>query len=282
MIGVSPAYFFSRFSTDFTVAEIASALPDLKGLGFDGFQLEVFHPHRLPEWLREGRELRRRAADLGMRPTQFVAHFLLAGFESEESLDSGYGYDEIKTVLDILEGFPGCDLVTVPLPAFAVSPTKAVTADRYVRLWDRLKEKIRFMLAAVEKSGRRMALEISPWSLAGGIGGFLRLCDELESPTLGFNFDTGHAWSCKETISLIPARLGKRIYGTHLKDNFGAENLALPPGRGSVPWDAVISGLRAAGYRGSWDLEIACSAPEVESFYREGLAFIKHRIQHTL
>ena len=49
MFGVSPAYFFSRFTTDFTVDQIAQALPDLRREGFSGFQLEIYHLHSVKE-----------------------------------------------------------------------------------------------------------------------------------------------------------------------------------------------------------------------------------------
>jgi hypothetical protein len=77
MYGVSPAYFFSRFTTDFTVRDYARGLDWLAESGFQGFQLEVFHRDRLGEWAAEASLLRARASSLGMTATQFVAHFLL-------------------------------------------------------------------------------------------------------------------------------------------------------------------------------------------------------------
>jgi sugar phosphate isomerase/epimerase len=149
-------------------------------------------------------------------------------------------------------------------------------------LWERLREKIRRLLETAESGGLRMAMEIVPSSLLGGIDGFLRMCAELGSETLGYNFDTGHAWSSKELVSLIPARVGKRLYGTHLKDNFGTENLALAPGKGSISWDAVVDGLQASGYTGSWDIEIACPAENVEKEYGDAVNFLAHRIERKL
>lgn len=275
MYGVSPAFFFSQYTTDFTVGDYASALHGLKNLGYDTFQIEIFHHGRIGEWTRDSGLIQERAADLGLRVSQFVAHFLLRGFENEERLLSDYGFDEIRLVLDILDNFPGCDLVTVPMPAFALDPAEGYSADRFRRLWDRLALKLGRLLEVVESSRRRMALEIVPNSLIGGIAGFERMCETLGSGTLGYNFDTGHAWSSKEAISLIPARLGKRIYGTHLKDNFGNENLPLAPGSGTIPWKSLLLGLLKAGYSGSWDVEIACPEADVEKEYAEALSFLK-------
>jgi sugar phosphate isomerase/epimerase len=126
----------------------------------------------------------------------------------------------------------------------------------------------------VEGAGRRMALEILPGAVVGGIDGFLRLCEHIGSDTLGLNFDTGHAWACKENLYLIPAKLGPRILGTHLCDNFGGENLSLRPGAGSIDWPRLLAALKGCGYPGPWDIEIVCPPQSVADEYEKGLTFI--------
>jgi sugar phosphate isomerase/epimerase len=103
----------------------------------------------------------------------------------------------------------------------------------------------------------------------------MRLCDKLGTQSLGLNFDTGHAWAAKENLCLIPAKLGQQILGTHLCDNFGLENLSLPPGAGSIDWPRVMAGLKAAGYRGSFDIEIVCPEEDVRRQYTEGRTYIE-------
>ena len=77
MIWVSPAFFFSLYSTDFTIDDYIRGLYKLKDLGLEGFQLEVFHPTRLSEWEQQSPRLAAKADALSLIPTQFVAHFLL-------------------------------------------------------------------------------------------------------------------------------------------------------------------------------------------------------------
>jgi sugar phosphate isomerase/epimerase len=123
-----------------------------------------------------------------------------------------------------------------------------------------------------------MALEIMPAAIIGGIDGFLRLCDQLGSDSLGLNFDTGHAWASKENMYLIPAKLGRRILGTHLCDNFGNENLSLRPGAGSIDWLRIMNALQTAGYSSSYDLEIICRPEEVQREYQQAYAFIRSEL----
>ncbi|MCX7786898.1 MAG: sugar phosphate isomerase/epimerase [Spirochaetes bacterium] len=281
--GVSPAYFFSRFTTDFTVEQIAGALPDLRKQGFDGFQLEIYHVDRIEEWEQRGALLSSVAREEGLIPTQFVGHFLLHGFKSVETLQSPFGIEEMKRVVEILGNFPECKVITVPIPAFEVAAGSVWGKKEYKDAYQRLVEKIKLQLEIVETAGFRMALEVVPFSLLSGIEGWLKLRTALGCTTIGYNFDTGHAFSSKEILPLIPARMTLDgeccIYGTHLKDNWGTENLALAPGKGGVPWEDLLRNLFLGGYRGSLDLEIVCNPGQVEEEYGRGLRFLQSIVE---
>ena len=280
MIGVSPAYFISRYGNRFTPAEVAEGLADIARLGCKGFQLEVYHREMLGEWLSGGAQLvRQRSLDLDLAATQFVAHFMMAAFADTNGLNSSSELEDVQIVLDIVSRFEECRTITVPLGAFESGPNCG--PDDYRVFFARCVEKIDRLLQRVEKTGRRMALEIMPSAFIGGVDGFLRLCNQLGTDSLGLNFDTGHAWAAKETLYLIPAKLGQRILGTHLCDNFGHENLSLRPGAGSIDWPRIINALRAARYTGSYDLEIICRPQEVQQEYAQGCAFIKDRLNRS-
>ena len=274
MSGVSPAYFVSKFSNRFSPTDVAAGLEDLPSLGFSGFQLEVFHRESLDTWARIGAaHIRRKSSDLGLKAHQLVGHFMLEDFADRQSLVSTAAVENMKAVLEIVNLFDECRVVTVPLPTFNCRSSSS--KDDYLFLFERCAAKVSRLLSMVEDAGRRMALEILPGAIVGGIDGFLRLCEHLMSDTLGLNFDTGHAWACKENLYLIPAKLGPRILGTHLCDNFGNENLSLRPGAGSIDWTRLIAALKACGYNGPWDIEIACPPNSVAEEYGAGRRFIE-------
>jgi sugar phosphate isomerase/epimerase len=274
VIGVSPAYFISRYSNRFTPAEVAEGLMAISELGYQGFQLEVFHRDNLGLWVEEGARLvRERSKDLGLIVTQFVAHFMMKAFEGPENLRSDWGDDDMKAVLEIVNQFDECRIITIPLGPFE---TPAVPSPAAYRSYlDHFINRIARLLEMVEESGQRLALEILPSALIGGTEGFLRLCEQVGTETLGLNFDTGHAWASKENLYLIPAKLGKRIAGTHLCDNFGHENLSLRPGTGSIDWPRLVRALQVSGYTGSYDLEIICGPEEVPKEYADGRTFME-------
>jgi len=273
MIGVSPAYFISRYSNRFTPEEVTGGLRELAEAGFQGFQLEVFHRKTLEDWVGTGAALVRRAAsDWGLKATQFVAHFMMEAFSNREKLFSEAGIAEMPSVLEIVGPYEECRVVTVPLGAFEAP--RISKGEDYLDFFDRCVQKVGALLELVEGAGRRMALEILPSALIGGIDGFMRLCDRLNTPTLGLNFDTGHAWASKENLYLIPAKLGRRILGTHLCDNFGNENLSLRPGEGSIDWPRLIEALRLSGYEGAFDIEIICKPEEARNEYGRARTYI--------
>ncbi len=274
MIGVSPAYFISRFTDEFTPSDVAHGLPEIADMAYRGFQLEVYHHKNLTLWRQGGcQKVRRRAADLGLAPTQFVAHFMMAAFATPADLLSDYGLEEMQAVLEIVSCFEACRIITLPLGGFK---TAAMTLPQDYRAYlNRCVDKIGRLLEMVEAAGYRLALEIMPAALIGGSDGFLRLCDQLATRSLGLNFDTGHAWAAKENLDLIPAKLNGHIVGTHLCDNFGNENLSLRPGAGSIDWPKIITALKSAGYRGAFDIEIACPSEAVRQEYQQGRIFIE-------
>jgi sugar phosphate isomerase/epimerase len=273
-IGVSPAYFISRFTNRFTPDDVADSLGELARQGFYTFQLEVFDRENLDDWRARGAGIvRRQSTGHGLQASQFVAHFMLEDFADRQSLISNAAAEQMKKVLEIVDRFDECRVVTVPLPAFQAEPVP--TAETYQRMFDRCVEKVGRLLALVEDAGRRLALEILPSALIGGVDGFMRLCERVGTDSLGLNFDTGHAWACKENLYLIPAKLGSRILGTHLCDNFGHENLSLRPGAGSIDWALLVAALKACGYNGPWDIEIACPPNSVAEEYGAGRRFIE-------
>jgi sugar phosphate isomerase/epimerase len=275
MFGVSPAYFLSRFTDRFTSRDIARSLPDLRRSGFRAFQPEVFHPANLEEWRKEGAVLIKEAADAsGLVASQFVGHFLLHAFTTPEALASDFGIDETKKALEGVQQFPECGVLTVVIPAFTPSAPASLTPQAYAGFRSRLVEKLGRMLEITADAGRRLALEVLPGSLLGGTQGLLRLGDELGSSAFGYNFDTGHAWSCKEWVPLIPAAMGTRIFGTHLKDNLQHENLALAPGQGSIPWRETLGALKASGYAGSMDIEFLCEPDRAIQEYEQALGYL--------
>ena len=278
IIGVSPAYFISRFGDRFSADQMAEGLEDVAAMGFDGFQPEVFHRSALSAWQQRGAALvAGQAKAFGLRATQFVAHFMLHAFSAPDGLDSDPPLEDMQAVIDIVSHFDDCRIITIPLGAFATS--EPGPSGRLTDGFGRFRDIIGHLAQAVTAADCRLALEIMPGSIIGGIEGFMRLSADLGPHVLGLNFDTGHAWVAGEDVLRIPDRVGPQILGTHLCDNFGHDNLSLCPGQGSIAWPRLVQALAAADYGGAWDMEIICPPERCREEYAQAHNFITSHIQ---
>jgi sugar phosphate isomerase/epimerase len=277
MIGVSPAFMVSLYGPEFSTGHFCEGLRLIKDFGFSAYQPEIFVKTALAEWVLYARNVHRTASDLGLVPTQVVAHFMLEQFSNAEQLSPRRGLDELKQVLDMMQVFSPCRVLTIPALPFSVNwdLPGATSSQWWQEVHQRLVEKIGRYVEVVAGAGLQLAFEILPFSVFGSTSRFLALCNEIGSPALGLNFDTGNAWACREWVPLLPFELQGRIFGTHLGDNMSTENIKLAPGKGTIPWKPLLENLVSTGYDGSWDIEIGCMPDQVRQEYRYGLNYLK-------
>ena len=278
MFGVSPAFIVSLYGKQFSIQDFCQALEVVKELGFSGFQPEIFTKEALPDWINSGsKTISKKAGELGLQATQFVAHFMMEVFSTPEEVHSDSGLEDLKNVIEIAKHFDNCRVLTIPVGPFSIQwdQIQIMNPSWAMDVKKRFVEKINMFLELIKESGLVFALEILPFSVVGGIESFLEICNELNSPDLGINLDTGHAWACREIVPLLPFRLKYRIFGLHICDNFGTENLSLAPGKGSIEWQPFMKNLLSSGYNGSLDIEIGCETEHVKSEYVASLKYIK-------
>lgn len=272
--GVSPALIVSLYGTDFTIDDFCQGLELIHRLRFQYYQPEIYRLKQLETWIQGGaRKVGEQAADMELNASQFVVHFLMDEFGSTERLTPSSGLEQFKKCLDMLPYFKGCKVITLPIGPFSLNQNKLNQSYQGMRA--RLVEKIGRYHDATQKAGYKLALEVLPLSLIGGIEGFLTLCREIGSPDLGMNLDTGHARACGEIVSLLPERLQGRLFGLHIKDHSAAGTACGTPGTGDITWSAFLKNLFKWNYQSSFDLEINCDSTEVEREYQTGLRYLK-------
>ena len=276
MIGVSPAYYLSKYGEDFTINDVLQEVHILKELGFSAFQLEVTKRTYLKDWTRENLEkLAQECTKEHMQVSQVVAHFWIDNLSSVEGIQKGLDQREVEQFLDMVDQLPHCRQLTVPFGRFKADLDILANTAAYASLLQKLTATLEKLCVLGAQQGTFIALELQPGAIIQGVAGFHHMLSLLNGhPSLAYNLDTGHAHATKDVVELIPVRLGQRIVGTHLCDNATLENLSLTPGEGSIDWSAVCTALKQNHYKGSYDLEIMCKRGEVEEKYSQGLRFI--------
>lgn len=280
MIGVSPAYFLSKYGDDFTIADLIKEIPLLKEQGFEAFQVEVTKRKYLKDWDSDSLDkLTKVCIKEQIQVSQVVAHFWIDDLSTLEGLQHGLNLVEVEQMLWMVNKLPRCRQLTVPFGRFEPDDTIIGDAGTYSSLFQQLAETLEKLCTLAGQQGTFIALELQPGAIIQGAAGFLQMSNLIKGhPALAYNFDTGHAHATKDIVELIPVRLGQRIVGTHLCDNNSQTNLSLTPGEGSIAWGSVCAGLKHNQYKGSYDLEIMCEDSEVEQKYAQGLRFISSMI----
>ena len=280
MIGVTPAYFLSKYGEDFTPEDVLHEIPIIQELGFDAFQLEITKREYLDHWNEKSLlRLRNRCEEEKVEVSQLVAHFLIDDVSSTEGLEKGLDDKEIDHLFFIINHLPYCLQLTIPFGIF--NPKEEMSRKEYEKALDQVVHSLEKLLAKGKQQHVFIALELQPGAIIQGVSGFLQMLALLkEHPFFTYNFDTGHAHCTKDIVELIPLRLGSRITGTHLCDNCQKENLSLTPGEGTIKWERLIRALKNNHYEGSYDLEIMCNKDEVEQKYQAGLAYIKELLKN--
>ncbi|WP_422479417.1 sugar phosphate isomerase/epimerase family protein [Pleomorphochaeta sp. DL1XJH-081] len=278
--GVSPAYFLSKYGEHFSPQQCIAEVPLIKKMGFDSMQLEITYVQHLDDWRSsQVSQLQATCEEYTVDISQLVAHFWIENSTTPIGILNGYSREEVSKLLVLAESLPGCSLLTVPFGKFHTEQ-QVMTHESYRKIERTLLDNLQRLCDMAQAHGVKIALELQPGSIIPGLGGVQQILSILQSvDNLGYNFDTGHAHAFRDVLETIPARLGNRIFGTHLCDNDGMVNLSLTPGEGTIDWEQVLDALLLNGYQESLDLEIMCPPEEVSKKYKEGLDYISQYVE---
>ena len=226
----------------FDVAAHGEALRTIRDAGLDGCEFSHYE-HLAPA---DQEKLREVCSCLGLRP--WSAH-------SWEALPAEPGHVDgtLPGLFRSLEGAARLGVRVLVVHAAGAAPQcYPQRATALAACLGKLSPRAQAagITVAVENCANRQDLEFLAETLA-----------ELDLPAVGFNIDTGHAvlggMKPAEAIRIM----GQRLATTHLQDNFGQRDDHLPPGRGSIAWDAVRDALREVGYGGMLMVEISDCPP---------------------
>lgn len=133
-------------------------------------------------------------------------------------------------------------------------------------------QNLREVVSEAEKNSVKIALEnVDRFSPAGDSVDLVEIVKEVDSPYVGFCFDSGHAHCCGLTSVIEWINLaGDKLFTTHFHDNLGPRLEAktskryiptsgidehMPPGFGTIPWIDVIQSLWRIGYKNPVNFE---------------------------
>ena len=101
----------------------------------------------------------------------------------------------------------------------------------------------------------------------------IKVVETLDMPDVGINLDSGHCFLAdtnarqdrlddilsgkkEQTLAALVKRIGKKLFTTHLQDNFGLNDDHQNPGMGYIDWNVLVPAILETGYQGPLMMEL--------------------------
>lgn len=228
-------------------------LGKIRGWGYEVVELPIFDFAAV-----DAAPVRRAVADSGLALT--VASALPADLNLV-SADAGVRhatFEWLRRAVDTVSAIGGTILAGPMYAPVGELPGRRRTESE----WRWAVDEYTRLAAAIGGSGVRLAVEplnrFETW-LLNTAEDTRRIADEAGGDSIGVLFDTFHAGIEENSITAALASVGDRLFHVHLSEN----NRGIP-GRGHIPFPAVMETLRAMRYSGYAVVESFASViPEI-------------------
>ncbi len=153
----------------------------------------------------------------------------------------------------------------IGIPSITLHPGLEIVPMSREEYMEKNVEIFKKLIPYAEKYGIRLLIENVGWKVDGihlsTADDLNEILDRLDHPLFGVCWDTGHANLCDLDQYAELKKLGSRLEGLHVHDNYGGKrtpgcDLHQYPYWGNVNFDGVISALLEIGYKGTFNFEV--------------------------
>ncbi|MEW4568038.1 sugar phosphate isomerase/epimerase family protein [Tautonia sp. JC769] len=247
---------YMRFPFDEAAGRIAA-------LGYEGLELMADVPHAWPAGLLDGTKqaIVRSMQRHGLRFSNVNAFMMNAIADHRQPYwypsfiepDEGYRrvrIDHTRRSLDLCAELGAPHITTEPGGPIAPGQSRQEAIDLFVEVLKPLAEH-------AEQRGVLLLIEPEPGLLLETTDQYLEVAERVNAPSLGLNFDVGHAYCMAEDLPTQIAKLA------HLTKHYHVEDIAasrvhhhLVPGTGAIDFRGVFEAIRETGYDGWVTVEL--------------------------
>lgn len=125
----------------------------------------------------------------------------------------------------------------------------------YAALWQRWVETVKALLERTRAHGVKLSLEHHTHCMIEDANAFLRLCDALPDPDLGYNLDLGWTLLQREYPPVAIHKVGRRLVNVHVRDIDRTMRSFPAFGEGVMDYEGMARALRAVGFNGFLSIE---------------------------
>jgi sugar phosphate isomerase/epimerase len=247
---------YMRFPFEEAAARIA-------GLGYDGLELMADVPHAWPAGLLEGpkRAIRDAMQRHGLAFSNVNAFMMNAIADHRQPYwypsfiepDEGYRrvrIDHTRRALSLCAELGAPHITTEPGGPLAPGQSRQQAVDRFVEVLKPLAEHAHDL-------GVLLLIEPEPGLLVETTDQYLEVAERVDAPSVGLNFDVGHAFCMGEDLPRQIAKLAPHTRHYHFEDIAATRvHHHLVPGTGAIDFAEVVAAIRRTGYDGWLTVEL--------------------------
>jgi sugar phosphate isomerase/epimerase len=173
--------------------------------------------------------------------------------------------DHTRRALDLCAELGAPHITTEPGGPIEPGQTRSQAIDLFVEVLKPLAEH-------AHDRGVMLLIEPEPGLLLETTDQYLEIAERVNAPSLGLNFDVGHAFCVRENLPGAIAKLATHIRHYHLEDIAASRvHHHLVPGTGAIDFAEVVSAIRRTGYDGWLTVELYPFQDDPDAAAREAL-----------
>ena len=235
----------------------------IASFGYDGLELMADVPHAWPAGLLAGpkKAIREAMESNGLAFSNVNAFMMNAindhrqpyWYPSFIEPDEDYRrvrIDHTRRALSLCAELGAPHITTEPGGPIAPGQTRKQAIDLFVEVLKPLAEH-------AEKVGVGLLIEPEPGLLIETTDEYLEVADRVNAPSIGLNFDVGHAFCMSEDLPKQIAKMAKHTRHYHLEDIAPTRvHHHMIPGLGAIDFREVLDAIRKTGYDGWLTVEL--------------------------
>ena len=252
------------FSTNaFMRHSFEEAAATISGLGYEGLELMADVPHAWPAGLLpETKKAIRASMERHRLEFSNINAFMMNAIADHRQKywypsfiepDPNYRQvriDHTKRALSLCAELGAPHITTEPGGPIAKGQTRQQAIDLFVEVLKPLAEH-------AHKEGVLLLIEPEPELLLETTDQYLEVAERVNAPSLGLNFDVGHAYCMSEEIPTQIAKLAAHIKHYHFEDIAATRvHHHLVPGTGVIDFAAVMDAINKTDYDGWLTVEL--------------------------
>lgn len=272
---------YLRFPFDEAAARIAA-------IGYEGLELMADVPHAWPAGLLEGpkRAIRRAMEDSGLTFSNVNAFMMNAVADHRQPYwhpsfiepDEGYRrvrIDHTRRALDLCAELGAPHITTEPGGPLAPGQSRQEAIDLFV-------EALKPLAEHAHRRGVLLLIEPEPGLLVETTEQYLEVAERVDAPSIGLNFDVGHAYCMAEDIVEQVHRLAAHTRHYHFEDIAATRvHHHLIPGLGAIDFPPIVEAIRRTGYDGWITVELYPNVDDPDAAARGAMDVLRPLVKAT-